>query len=144
MNKNLFIALFLFLLVYLMYRLCSQDEFIIRDSKIQGKGLFTTRSYKRGEIMIPNLFPYKDSQRILRGAHDVPDFNQVIMNEGLYINHCFKNINATLITRDYKTFPLIALKDIQKNEEIRVNYDDVNKRIPFIASSTIIQKPNYC
>ena len=144
MNKNLFIAFILFLLVYLIYRLCSQDEFIIRDSKIQGKGLFTTRSYKRGEVLIPNLFPYKDSQRILHGAHDVPDFNQVIMNEGLYINHCFKNINATLITKDYKTFPLIALKNIQKNEEIIVNYDDVNKRIPFIASSTIIQKPNYC
>ena len=142
--KNLFIAFILFLLVYLIYRLCSRDEFVIRDSKIQGKGLFTKRSYKRGEILIPNLFPYKDSERILRGANDAPDFNQVIMNEGLYINHCFKNINATLITKDYKTFPLIALKNIQKNEEIRVNYDDVNKRIPFIASSTIIQKPNYC
>ena len=145
LNKMIFgsICVIICLLV-IIYYLCYQNEFIIQSSNIHGKGLFSKKSYKKGDIIIQNLFPYKPDNRIIKHPIDVQDFNQIIMKEGLYINHCSKKYNTTLITKDYKTFQLIALKKIKSYEEILVNYDRVNKHIPFIADSSIIKNSTHC
>ena len=131
-------------LLFIIYYLCKQNEFLIQSSNIHGKGLFSTKSYKKGDIIIKNLFPYKSINRIIKHPIDVPDFNQMIIKEGLYINHCSKKYNTTVVTKDYKTFQLIALKSIKPYEELTANYDRVNKHIPFIADSSILTNPTHC
>lgn len=131
-------------LLFIIYYLCHQNEFIIQSSNIHGEGLFSSKSYKKGEIIIQNLFPYKSDNRVIKYAIDVQDFNQIIMKEGLYINHCSKKYNTTVVTKDYKTFQLIALRSIKPYEELTANYDRVHKHIPFIADSSIIKNPTHC
>ena len=131
-------------LLFIIYYLCQQNEFLIQSSNIHGKGLFSKKSYKKGDIIIQNLFPYKPDNRIIKHPIDVQDFNKIIMKEGLYINHCSKKYNTTVITKDYKTFQLIALKSIKSYEELTANYDRVNKHIPFIADSSILTNPTHC
>lgn len=131
-------------LLFIIYYLCQQNEFLIQSSNIHGKGLFSKKSYKKGDIIIHNLFPYKPDNRIIKHPIDVQDFNQIIIKEGLYINHCSKKYNTTVITKDYKTFQLIALKSIKPYEELTANYDRVNKHIPFIADSSILTNPIQC
>lgn len=131
-------------LLFIIYYLCQQNEFLIQSSNIHGKGLFSKKSYKKGDIIIQHLFPYKPANRIIKHPIDDQDFNKIIMKEGLYINHCSKKYNTTIITKDYKTFQLIALKSIQPYEELTSNYDRVNKHIPFIANSSILTNPTHC
>ena len=120
-----------------------KTEFIIQPSNIHGNGLFSTRSYKKGDIIIDDLFPNKNKQRKIKYVTDVPDFDDIIILEGKYINHCSKNFNSTLVTKDYKRFYLIATKNIPKNKEITANYDKIHKRIPFIANSNITHNNHF-
>ena len=62
-------------------------------------------------------------------------FNQYILKEGKYINHCQHNKNVSLKTNDYKYFPLVADKNIKKHEEIFADYNKIHIHFPFIASA---------
>ncbi|MBD23947.1 MAG: hypothetical protein CMG46_02935 [Candidatus Marinimicrobia bacterium] len=111
----------------------------IHESKIHGDGLFAGKNYKKGDIIYKDLFPYKGKDDILFNPVGWEKFNRYILKEGRYINHCLRNKNVNIISKDYKSFPLIASRDIQKHEELFGNYDEINKKFPFIAPSL----PNY-
>jgi len=123
------------LLLFLIYRVC-QRKIIIKRSPINGNGLFANQSFKKGDIIIPDLFPYKEQNRVLRYP-PTSDFNQIIISEGMYINHCSINHNSNIIAEKNQLFQLIATNNIHSGQEITANYDTVNQRFPFIASSEI-------
>lgn len=131
------------IILYVIYYLFIRREFLIKPSKIHGKGVFSKKEYKKEDVLIKNLFPFKHPDRILIHTEDVPDFHEIIILEGKYLNHCSKNYNSLLFTDDYKIFRLEAIKDIKIGEEIITNYDVVNKHIPFIANSKITEKNHY-
>ncbi len=137
------VILIIICLIIIVYYLFMKQEFVIHQSKIHGKGLFATKSYQKGDIIIANLFPYKDIKRKIKHVGDVSDFNDIIIHEGKYINHCSKKYNSTIRTNDYRLFSLIATKDIQKKEEITANYDIINKNIPFIANSSVTTENHF-
>jgi len=111
----------------------------IHESKIHGDGLFAGKNYKKGDVIYKDVFPYKGKDDILFNPVGREKFHKYILKEGRYINHCFRNKNVNIVSNDYKSFPLIATKDIQKHEELIANYDIINKKFPFIAPSL----PNY-
>ena len=89
----------------------------IRESKtIDGKGLFVTKSFKKGEIVFVltgEIFDHPTRESIHIGN------NQHIYDEyGIFINHsfepsvCIQHINV------------VALKDICEGDEITFNYND--------------------
>ena len=47
--------------------------------------------------------------------------------------------NTDILTNDYKTFAVVAMKDIKKHEELTVDYNLLYKHYPFITPS----KPDY-
>ena len=108
---------------------------IIKPSKIHNQGLFANTDFKKGDVIIPNIFPNKPKNMIFYDDISHTLFNSSIINEGKYINHCSKNYNSNIVTNDYHMFPLIATKNIKKNTEITANYNHIHKRFPFIADS---------
>lgn len=141
MNKE--VILIVICLIIIVYYLYIKQEFTIHRSKIHGKGLFASKSYQKGDVIIANLFPYKDTKRKIKYVGDAPDFNDIIIHEGKYINHCSKKFNSIVDTNDYRLFSLIATKNIQPKEEITANYDIINQRIPFIADSSVTTKNHF-
>ena len=81
-----------------------------RDSSIHGKGIFALREIKRGEILFETHV--KDSE--------FSDFWINLKPNCLY-NHSKNNANCISRTREnFKV--LVADKDIQKDEELLVDY----------------------
>ena len=107
----------------------------ISKSSINGLGLFAGKSYKKGDVIIKNIFPNKTDNKILFNIIRQNDFEKYIIKEGKYINHCSVQYNSDITTKDRKIYKLIAIKDIHKGEEITSNYDKVNMSYPFIAKS---------
>jgi hypothetical protein len=74
----------------------------LRDSKIHGKGLFATKSFKTGEIVCPGRL---DGKRTLGGR---------------FINHSYdSNILPIKVGDDIYA---MAIRDIYENEELLVDY----------------------
>ena len=138
MERTYQIILFLLIMFIIIYSFLPRFPYI-HKSKIDGYGLFSGKSYSRGEIIIDNLFPNKERDEIIYNPIKTENFRKYILNEGLYINHCLSNHNVTIASKDYKTFPLIATKDIKKHEELTSNYNEVHKKFPIIAGS----RPEY-
>jgi SET domain-containing protein len=123
------------LLVIIIYCLIKKDDIYISKSGVNGLGLFAGRDYKKGSVIIKNLFPHKSEDKILYNIIPKKDFKKYILKEGKYINHCSIQYNSDVTTNDKKIYKLIAIKDIYKGEEITSNYDKVNMSYPFIAKS---------
>jgi len=93
--------------------------------RVSGKGLFSTKVYKKGEIIfilkgeILNE-PTKYTIRIGDNKHILDDF-------GIYMNHSF---NPTALIEGNN---VIATRDISDNEELNFNYNDseINMSSPF-------------
>ena len=111
----------------------------IKKSNIIGKGLFAGKNYKKGDIIYTNLFPYKENNKMLYNPITAGKFNQYILKEGKYINHCVQKKNVSLETNDYKVFYLVADKNILKHQEILADYNKIHNRFPFIRGAN----PNY-
>lgn len=130
--------LLFFILIFILFIFCYIRSYFkpyfISKSSIHGYGLFSNKSYKKGDIIIKDLFPYNFNRNILTKL-DKDTFNKYILKEGKYINHCKLKANSDLITNDNIYFKLIALKDIEKGEEILANYNIIHKKIPFISKS---------
>ena len=62
-------------------------------------------------------------------------FQNFISNEAKYINHCSINYNTDVTSKDHKIYKLIANQNINKGDELTTNYDNINKKFPFISSS---------
>jgi len=105
------------------------NDFTIKASKIHNLGLFANKDFKENEIMIKDLFPYIKKFKTIK-----KDFDEVIIQEGKYINHCKKLVNCDVKFKNNKYF-LICLKDIKKGEEIYTDYDIINNKYSFIAPS---------
>ena len=130
--------LLFFLLIFILFIFCYARSYFrpyfISKSSIHGYGLFSNKSYKKGDIIINDLFPYNYNRNRLTKLGEAT-FNKYILKEGKYINHCNSKANSDLITNDNIYFKLIALKDIKKDEEILADDDIIHKKIPFIAKS---------
>ncbi len=83
------------------YHLPMQD-LEVRESAIQGVGLFARRPFKAGEVIAPAL---------LKGLKT---------EAGRYTNHAAKP-NAKMIVHDENNIDLVATRDIQ-DEEITTDY----------------------
>jgi hypothetical protein len=112
--------------------------YYIKNSNINGLGLFSNKDYKKNDIIIKDLFPYNSNRNIIKTISK-REFSDMILNEGKYINHCSTNYNTDIKSSDNIYFKLIATKDISKNEEIVANYNLINSNFPFISAS----KKNY-
>lgn len=130
----LFIVLII-LLIFLYIIKINVVMTMIKPSKIHNQGLFANTDFKKGDVIIPNLFPNKPKDMEFYDDVSKNMFYHSIIKEGKYINHCNKSYNSKLITNDYHIFPLIATKNIKKNTEITANYNHMHKHIPFIAGS---------
>ena len=74
----------------------------VRESAIQGLGLFARRLFKAGEVIAPALFKGLKTEA------------------GRYTNHAAKP-NAKMIVHDENNIDLVATRDIQ-DEEITTDY----------------------
>jgi hypothetical protein len=127
-----------FILGLILFYCSFTKTFYISKSKVQGEGLFANKNFKKNEIIIDDLFPYNKNRKVLKEM-DKNTFDDYIIKEGRYINHCETKANADVISDDNIYLQLIATKDIQKGQEIISNYDTIHQKFPFIAKS----KPHF-
>lgn len=132
-NTILKLGLFIVTLFTIDYLMTNNQKTYISHSKINGKGLFASKGFKKGDIIIENLFKNKPKNEVLYNPISYDNFQKYITIEGKYINHCNKQINSKVVSKDNKLYKLIATKNIQKDDEITANYNQINKRFPFIA-----------
>ena len=131
MNQYLIFILFIFFIIFILYL---NRPYFIDKSDINGLGLYSNRDYKKNDIIIDDLFAYNNKRNIIKDLSE-EEFNNYIVNEGKYINHCTEKYNSDILTNDNIYFKLIAIKDIPKNKEIVCNYDIINNKFPFIDNS---------
>ena len=117
-----------------MFILNYNKSYYIKKSDVNGLGLFSNKDYKKNDIIIYDLFPYNNERNIIKKLSK-KDFDDYIIYEGKYINHCSRGYNTDIITDDNIYFKLIAIKDIPKDKEIVANYDLINRKFPFIGKS---------
>ena len=129
------IRIILVIIVIVLCLYLSNNKVYISSSKINGQGLFARHNFRKGDIILGNIFPHKDSNELLYDPIDDDKFYRYLSKEGVKINHCSKSDNAYVYTDDYKIYQLIATKDISENTEITVNYDTTNQTYPFIDNS---------
>lgn len=132
------ILLILLIVIVGVYFFLPNKPYIGR-SNVHGNGLFAGKKYKKGDIIFEDLFPYYEKDKILFNPIPTKNFNKYILEEGKYINHCSLKKNTDILTNDYKTFAVVAMKDIKKHEELTVDYNLLYKHYPFITPS----KPDY-
>ena len=131
MNEYLMVILFIFFVMFICYL---NRPYFIDKSNINGLGLYSNRNYKKNDVIIEDLFAYNTKRNVIKYL-STKEFNDYILNEGKYINHCTTKYNTDLITNDNIYFKLIAIEDIPKNKEIVANYDKINNKFPFIDNS---------
>ena len=102
-------------------------------SQIQGEGLFANQSFKRGDVILEDIFPHRHPDQALYDSLPPTAFSNIISYEGSKINHCGRRYNSDVTTTDYHKLQLVAIKDISPNQEITANYNRVNQNFPFIA-----------
>jgi len=129
-----FVSLFLIHVLFLVmtYRPLLSNV-VIRSSPIQGDGLFSRHTFYKGDVIISNIFPYKHTDEVFFDRVSPHTFDNSIILEGKYINHCSKKDNSKLVTKDNKVYSLVAKKNIKPDEEITSNYNHMNRKYPFIA-----------
>jgi hypothetical protein len=136
MNNTLIkIGLFMITIFTIDYFITNNQKTYISHSKIEGNGLFASKDFKKGSIIIYDLFKNKPKDEKLYDPISTEKFQKYINVEGRYINHCNKKINSKVVSKDNKLYQLKATKNIKKNEEITANYNQINKKYPFIAKS---------
>lgn len=129
------LGIFFITILTIDYFITNNQKTYISYSKIHGNGLFASKDFKKGEIIIDDLFKNKPKNEILYEPISYNKFQNYINVEGRYINHCSKNMNSTMISKDKKLYQLKATKNIKKDEEITANYNNINKKFPFIGKS---------
>ena len=92
------------------------SDVIVKDSRIQGKGVFANKDFKKGEIVVR-----WDS---LLGENYFDNEKVVVKSSSVFINHsCNPNINEI----EGKN---IAIRDIKNGEEVTYHYE--REKIPFL------------
>lgn len=100
---------------------------------IDGKGLFSTKKYNKNDIIFElsgKIFdnPTRETIHIGNNKH-------IYDNYGIFINHSF-NPNIYINGKN-----VIALIDINENEELRFNYNDneINMANPFYDNNILVE-----
>ncbi len=102
------------------------DNVIVKNSSIEGKGVFALRDFKKGEVVlhwnISHTLPKEKVDQMTDEEKKYISFlndKYVVMQEPeKYVNHsCEPNTTA-------KNFCDVAIKDIRKGEEITTNYTE--------------------
>ena len=102
------------------------DKVIIKNSSVDGKGVFALRDFKKGEIVlhwdISHTLPKEKVENMTKEERKYISFldgKYVIMQESeKYVNHsCEPNTTA-------KNFCDVAIKDIKAGEEITADYTE--------------------
>jgi len=97
----------------------------IKDSNIEGKGVFANRDFKKGEIVVKyNLKPLtkEEFQNLSEKEKHYTDFHDgrywLFQIPERYVNHsCNPNTNPDQINRQD-----VAIRNIKKEEEITIDY----------------------
>jgi len=100
----------------------------IKPSHINGEGVFTTRKYKKDEIILSDIFP---------GAPTGVDPSKgwkYLSKFGKKFNHCSKNFNIDLQLINGR-YGIVAIANIDEGDELVANYDRVHSKFPFISGS---------
>lgn len=105
----------------------------IKQSGIHGDGLFAIKNYKKGDIILDDIFPNAPSD-VDMSKITKKKFIKYISLEGAKVNHCGSKFNSDVILKD-KKHGLVALKKINKGDEITADYNRVNKNFPFIGGA---------
>jgi len=102
------------------------DKVIIKNSSIDGKGVFALRDFKKGEVIlhwdISHILPKEKVDQMTDEEKKYISFlddKYVVMQEPeKYVNHsCKPNTIA-------KNFCDVAIKDIKRGEEITADYTE--------------------
>jgi len=99
-----------------------------QSTKINGLGLFSIKQYKKGDIIFvlkgeETKYPTRESIYVGNNTH-------VLDQMGQYINHSFEP------TTQIQGYNIVALIDINENDEITFNYNDneVTMACPFTVN----------
>ena len=84
---------------------------VIKDSKIQGKGVFANKDFQKGEI-------------VFRWDSLLEDVSVVVKSPSSFLNH---SCDANLTEKEGEN---IAFRNINEGEEITCNY--VKEKVPFL------------
>jgi len=102
-------------------------EIIVKDSKIQGKGAFANRDFKKGEIVIKyNLKPLtkEEFQNLSEKEKHYTDFHDgrywLFQIPERYVNHSCDANTEQVLDQEIKCDR--AIKDIKIGEEITADY----------------------
>jgi len=95
--------------------------FYIEDTPTKGKSLFSNRSFKKGE----EVGKYLSKTKTLNGRQ-IDDLWETDVI-GRYVNHSSKP-NTKAIRKNGEVF-LTAVRDINKDEEITLNYSSIEKML---------------
>ena len=125
----LYLLILIPIIIFFIYLIFFKKNFTIKKSKIHNKGLFANKNFKKNDILIKNLFPYTSETKNPKN-----NFDEVIIKEGKFINHC-KNLSNTDVIFKNNKYSLISTKNINKNDEILSDYDKIHEKFKFIAGS---------
>jgi len=106
-----------------------------RKSSVHGQGIFTSTDIKKGDIIIQDLFEHKPKDLVLYDGIPDSKFYHYLSDEAAKLNHCSRNDNSVIVTKDRKTYTLFAKNNIKQGSEITVNYDETHNKYPFIGGS---------
>ena len=90
-----------------------KEKFSVKKSNIQGKGVFASKNFKKGELV---GMAVTDEEAVT----DIENFRDARTKLGKYLNHQKKH-NASLKSED-NTLNIYAINDINKDDEITVDY----------------------
>lgn len=110
------------------------ELFEIKNSPIQGKGVFAKDNIAKGKIIVNDLFPHRPEGITMSRSMGAKLFNQSICHVGKFFNHCSMSANCDVIEVN-GVHKMIATRNIKKGEEITANYNIINKKFPFIQKA---------
>ena len=98
-------------------------DFTVKKSAIQGKGVFATRDFKKGET----IFKWDTLNTLSEEEVKLKDKRYITFSQGKYIvmqePEKFVNHSCDPNT-EVKNFSDVAIKDIKEGEEITSDYSD--------------------
>ena len=105
---------------------------ILFCERVNGKALFTTKFIKKDEIVFilhGEILPEPNKYSI-----EIAENQHIIDKWGSYLNHSF-NANTKIDGKN-----VVALRDIQENEELHFNYNDneTSMACPFQTAEGIV------
>jgi len=111
------------------------ELFEIKNSPIQGKGVFAKDNIAKGKIIVNDLFPHRPEGITMSRSMGAKLFNQSICHVGKFFNHCSMSANCDVIFGENGVHKMIATRNIKKGEEITANYNIINNKFPFIQKA---------